>query len=103
MRRLIGRRRNGGFDSDSTDEEDDSAAEKEYQEPNSVLIKTIAKTSGHTVLVRKPIDLEASSAMKKKLAFEFDQMEREERKRVERDGKRKEAVTKRSQINTATN
>ena len=80
-RRLIGRRRNGGFDSDSTDEEDDSAAEKEYQEPNSVLIKTIAKTSGHTVLVRKPIDLEASSAMKKKLAFEFDQMERERKEK----------------------
>ena len=58
-----------------------SAAEKEYQEPNSVLIKTIAKTSGHTVLVRKPIDLEASSAMKKKLAFEFDQMEREGKKK----------------------
>ncbi|CAL6328819.1 unnamed protein product [Bathycoccus prasinos] len=84
-RRLIGRRRNGGFDSDSTDEEDDSAAEKEYQEPNSVLIKTIAKTSGHTVLVRKPIDLEASSAMKKKLAFEFDQMDKERKEKEFRE------------------
>ena len=84
-RRLIGRRRNGGFDSDSTDEEDDSATEKEYGEPNSVLIKTIAKTSGHTVLVRKPIDLEASSAMKKKLAFEFDQMERERKEKELRE------------------
>ena len=93
-RRLIGRRRNGGFDSDSTDEEDDSAAEKEYQEPNSVLIKTIAKTSGHTVLVRKPIDLEASSAMKKKLAFEFDQMERE---RKEKEFKEMEKEKKRLQ------
>jgi len=93
-RRLIGRRRNGGFDSDSTDEEDDSATEKEYGEPNSVLIKTIAKTSGHTVLVRKPIDLEASSAMKKKLAFEFDQMERE---RKEKEFKEMEKEKKRLQ------
>jgi hypothetical protein len=93
-RRLIGRRRNGGFDSDSTDEEDDSAAEKEYQEPNSVLIKTIAKTSGHTVLVRKPIDLEASSAMKKKLAIEFDRMERE---RKEKEFKEMEKEKKRLQ------
>jgi len=93
-RRLIGRRRNGrgSFDFESSDEEDDSAAEKEFQEPNSVLIKTISKKSGHTVLVRKSIDLEASSAMKRKLAFEFDQIEKERRetelREIEKEKKR---------------
>ena len=68
-RRLIGRDRperwDDGFDGSS--DKDDSAAEKEFQEPTSVLIKSISKRSGHPVLVRKSIDLEASLAMKKKL------------------------------------
>ena len=94
-RRLIGRRRrrrNGGDDGfDGSSDKDDSAAEKEFQEPTSVLIKSISKRSGHPVLVRKSIDLEASLAMKKKLAFEFDEQTGKEKmeKEKKRGGKSK--------------
>jgi hypothetical protein len=101
-RRLIGRRRNGrgSFDFESSDEEDDSAAEKEFQEPNSVLIKTISKKSGHTVLVRKSIDLEASSAMKRKLAFEFDQIEKERREKELREMEKEKKRLRNAQKST---
>ena len=94
-RRLIGRRRrNGGDGFDGSSDKDDSAAEKEFQEPTSVLIKSISKRSGYPVLVRKSIDLEASLAMKKKLAFEFDEQTgkekmAKEKKRLAHGGKSK--------------